>query len=76
MSDVFLLVLSFLFPIIKAQGTLNVPELNSFGTVPGITTDFDGIYPLINFGLSPLTSIIFVHDVKTTFSPKTASIQL
>ena len=53
-----------------------MPELNSFGTVPGITTDFDGMYPLRYFGLSPLTSIIFVDEVKTTFAPKTASFSI
>ena len=66
-------MLSFLFPIIKAQGTEYSPEGKSFFIDPGITTDLDGISPLYSIGFLPLTSIIFVEAVRTTLAPRTAS---
>ena len=45
---------------------------NSFGLVPGITTEFSGISPLISIGEVPVTSIIGVDAVKVTFAPITA----
>ena len=41
-----------------------------------MTTDLDGIYPLISFGFSFVTSIILVDAVKTTLAPKTASLSI
>ena len=57
---------SFLFPITKAHGVLNVPLGNSFGLVPGITTEFSSTTPLTSTGSLPVTSIIGVEAVRVT----------
>ena len=66
-------MLSFLFPIINAQGTSYSPAGKSFFVVPGMTTDLEGTIPLCSIGFLPLTSMIFVDDVITTLAPSTAS---
>ena len=63
---------SFLFPITNAQGVLNIPLGNSFGLVPGITTEFSSTIPFTSTGSFPVTSIIGVEEVSVTFAPITA----
>ena len=53
-----------------------MPLLNSFGIVPGITTDLSGTSPLYSMGLSPVTSMILVDIVRTTLAPRTASLPI
>ena len=72
-NEVFLSVDAFRCPIINAQGMPKLPAGNVLLVVPGITTDFGGIYPLYSLGWSPLTSIIFVLPVMVTLAPITAS---
>ena len=51
---------------------LKTPLGNSFGLVPGITTEFSSTTPLNSIGSSPVTSIIGVDAVRVTFAPITA----
>src|ERR1700712_5494761 len=59
--------------MINAQPTPYSPAANFLLYVPGITTLLDGTRPLYSTGSAPLTSIILVDLVSTTFAPSTAS---
>src|ERR1700729_2267031 len=66
-------VLGLRWPMINAQVTWYSPAGNFFGYVPGITTLRAGTRPLYSTGSDPLTSMIRVDCVNTTFAPRTAS---
>ena len=55
--------------MIRAQGTLYVPEGKSLVLDPGITTDLAGTIPLCSTGSRPVTSMMGVLEVKTTPAP-------
>ena len=49
-----------------------MPLGNSFGLVPGITTEFSSTTPLTSTGSLSVTSIIGVEAVRVTLAPITA----